>query len=72
MADFRIRAYGRMELAQAYSPNVCADTAWRRLSAWIDGNPALRATLRAANYNGTTRVFTPEQVRIIVQYIGEP
>ena len=33
---FKIRTYGRMELAQLYCPDVQPKTAWRKLKEWID------------------------------------
>ena len=34
--DFRIRSYGRTELAQLYNPCLTPKAAYRKLVGWID------------------------------------
>ena len=70
--NFRIRAYGRTELAQLYNPHLAPSTAWHRLRAWIDRCPGLAGQLAASGYNGSQRTWTPAQVRLIVEALGEP
>lgn len=72
MEQFEIREYGRMELAQAYCPDIQPESAWRKLKAWIALRPGLSDRLRELGYNGHTRSFTPAQVQAIVEGIGEP
>lgn len=69
---FRIKTYGRTELAQLYNPEVASETAWRRLRAWILKSPGMMERLMAAGYKRGQRVFTPKQVGIIVDGVGEP
>ena len=70
---FVVRQYGRTELAQAYSPNITPESAWKKLKAWIENYPGLTGRLAAAGYNPCgQRIFTPAQVRMIVEAIGEP
>lgn len=70
---FEIRQYGRTELAQAYSPDITPEAAWKKLRGWIDIYPGLNEQLTAAGYNPSRqRIFTPAQVRMIVEAIGEP
>lgn len=71
MNQFVIRLYGRMELAQLYSPDVTPGTAWHRLRACIEKHPTLLPALQATGYR-RQRFFTPAQVRLIVEAIGEP
>ena len=54
--DFRIRSYGRTELAQLYNPCLTPKAAYRKLVGWIDHS----------------RSYTPAQVREIVEALGEP
>ena len=69
--NFRIRAYGRQELALLYNPNMTPDAAYRKLQKWIDYAPGLRERLdKAGNYKA--RTWTPAQVALIVEAIGEP
>ena len=71
--EFRIRAYGRTELAQMYSPHITPEAAWQKLKAWIDYYPGLNGWLREAGYRPERRTgFTPRQVRLIVEALGEP
>lgn len=69
---FKVREYGRMELAQAYCPDIAPESAWKKLKKWIDLNPGLADRLRALGYDSHTRSFTPAQVQTIVDAIGEP
>ena len=70
--DFRIRAYGRTELAQEYNPHLAPSTAWHRLKDWIDRYPGLAAHLRELGYADKSRSWTPAQVAAIVKALGEP
>lgn len=69
---FRLRAYGRTELAQAYNPHLSPDVAWQKLSLWIHLYPELTECLKAIGYSPHQRVFTPRQVSMIVEALGEP
>ena len=67
MEPFTIRAYGKSELAMKYFPNDSPETAMRKLRNWLSINPRLRKIepKRAKN-------FTPKQVSLIVEELGEP
>ena len=56
---FRIRPYGRMELAQAYLPAMTPKAAHRKLQHWIAIYPGLADR-------------PPAMVRAIVEALGEP
>ena len=64
---FKIKCYGRTELAQLYCPDVQPRSAYRRLKAWMALNPRLRPLLRQKG-----RSFTPAQVQRIISVLGEP
>lgn len=70
--EFRIRQYGRTELAMLYSPDIAPESAWKKLRKWIDHFPGLRKMLSELGYTGQERSFTPSQVAAIVSAIGEP
>jgi len=72
MKEFHIRAYGRTELAQVYSPDLSSKGAYNRLMAWIHFNPELTARLKQLSNNPRSRIFTPAQVQAIVDILGEP
>ena len=42
MIEFKIRAYGRMELAQLYSPELTGIAAYRKMNKWIVRCPGLQ------------------------------
>ena len=72
MEPFKIRTYGRTELAQLYCPGLCPQAAFRKLNQWIDFHPTLRGSLHALVTSDKTRTYTPAQVRLIVEALGEP
>lgn len=45
MTNFKIRTFGRTELAQLYCPELCPQAAFRKLNQWIDLYPNLREEL---------------------------
>ena len=72
METFKIRTYGRTELAQLYSPGLCPQAAFRKLNQWIDFHPTLRHELHALVPSDRVRTYTPAQVRLILEAMGEP
>ena len=69
---FRIKEYGRTELASLYCPGISPHSAWGKLRRWLSLVPGLTARLAAAGYDGRQRSLTPAQVRLIVEALGEP
>lgn len=69
---FRVRQYGRTELAQCYFPHLTPHAAWQKLRRWIELNPVLRQELHAGFDGRGLRGFTPRQVALIVEQLGEP
>lgn len=67
-----IKNYGRTELAQLYCPDITPDAAWRKLRQWIRTFPGLEERMAAIGYTKKNRSFTPAQVRMIVEALGEP
>lgn len=43
--NFKVRAYGRTELAQMYCPNLQPESAFRKLCRWISLEPELSRRL---------------------------
>lgn len=69
---FDLRAYGRTELAQLYLPHLSPGRAWRKLREWLAASPGLEQRLQGTGYDGHGRTFTPLQVKLIVEALGEP
>lgn len=65
--EFKIRFYGRTELAQEYFPNMHPIAAWAKLKLWLSINPDLCYLTKLR-----VRSFTPAQVEEIVKILGEP
>ena len=70
--DFKVREYGRTELALAYCPDIAPESAWKKFKRWLNLYPGLMDGLRAIGYSSHTRSFTPRQVRLIVECLGSP
>jgi len=70
--NFRIRAYGRTELAQMYCPDLSPSAAWRKLRQWIDLYPGLAVRLHEMGCGESVRTWPPSAVRLIVEALGEP
>ena len=62
----------KKELAMAYCPDIDYTAALKKLNQWIRTNAELSARLAATGYIPTQRRFTPQQVRLLYHYLGEP
>ena len=62
----------KKELAMAYCPDIDYTAALKKLNQWIRNNTELSARLAATGYIPTQRRFTPQQVRLLFRYLGEP
>ncbi len=72
MDNFTLRAYTKKELALMYFPDSTPRTAVSHLMSWIRHCTALWQQLQGTGYEPTSKTFTPRQVRIIVEQLGEP
>ena len=70
--EVAVRSYGRMELAQLYSPSLTSRAAWRKLQGWMGSYPKLYNRLAEIGYQKSQRSFTPQQVQLIFEALGEP
>ena len=61
--NFRIRPYSKRELARLYFPDTVNEES---------AIAHLIAELKGAYYKTYNKTFTPRQIGIIVQYLGEP
>ena len=62
----------KRELAMAYAPGMCYDSAKKRLQRWINHNPQLVTALTKTGYDHRQHKLSKQQVSIILRYIGEP
>ena len=69
--DFRIRSYGRTELAQLYNPCLTPKAAYRKLVGWIDHYPGLAVRLAELGKLPGSRSYTPAQVQRVIEQMEE-
>lgn len=62
----------RKELAVLYFPDVAPRTATEHLRQWYRRCKPLQAALRLTGYTPQQRTFTPRQVQLFYEYLGEP
>ena len=73
MNTFKPRALGKSELAMLYFPQTeSAHTAVNHLMSWINRNPELLEALRLTGYRKQAKYFSPKEVALIVDFLGEP
>ena len=70
---FEIRSYGKSELAMLYFPHAQTTSgALSNLRFWIRKCRDLDNALRACGMAQQAKSFTPKEVALIVEYLGEP
>lgn len=69
---FVVRSYGKCELAQLYASGITPKAAVKKLNSWIALKPGLLAALAATGMLAKAKYYTPLQVQIIVEALGEP
>lgn len=69
---FKIRSYGFGELALHYFPNSNKNSASTQLGRWIKQNQNLKNQLSELGYLPRKKILTPSQVKLIIDYFGEP
>ena len=70
---FEIRSYGKSELAMLYFPNaMTAEGALSNLRFWIRKCRDLDEALKACGMARQAKSYTPKEVALIVEYLGEP
>lgn len=71
-SPFIIRSYSKSELAMLYSPYITPKAAVRKLNRWIAIKPGLLEHLHDSGMLPNAKCYTPLQVYIIVEALGEP
>lgn len=70
--SFSIHSYGKGELASLYSPAIQQQSAVDKLNEWINAYPGLKKNLEVIGLRKNSRSYTPAQVRMITEALGEP
>jgi len=69
---FPIRSYSKSELASLYLPHITSKSAVCKLNKWIAHYPGLWNALLEIGFAPKSHYYTPAQVKLIVQALGEP
>ena len=70
---FKIQQYGKSELALLYFPNAAtASGALSNLNYWIRCNNTLTRALQECGMPPHSKFFTPKEVSLIIEHLGEP
>ena len=73
MEQFKTQSYSKSALARKYFPEAAsAHTAVNHLMAWIKRCRPLAEALSATGYQKLAKTFTPKEVDLIIEYLGEP
>ena len=70
--EFVIRSYGYCELAMLYFPNSTKKSASAQLGRWIRQNERLRSQWLEMGFKPRKKLLTPNQVKLIVDFLGDP
>ena len=71
--SFEIRSYGKSELAMLYFPHAqTTEGALSNLRFWIRKCRDLDEALKACGMARQAKSYTPKEVALIVEYLGEP
>lgn len=62
----------KTDLAQAYSPYIDPRSALNKLMSLINSSPELLSRLENMGYRCRNKHFTPKQVEIIIDSLGNP
>ena len=70
--EFVIRSYSYCELAMLYFPNSTKKSASAQLGRWIKRSDKIKNQLSATGHSPRKKIFTPSQVKLIIENFGEP
>lgn len=68
----KTRIYGHTELALLYFRNVLPKSASAQLTRWIRRDSDLLEALTKAGYHKGQRLYSPLQLAILLDHLGDP
>ncbi len=71
-SEFQVRTYTKKELGQMYFPHSTHQAAVNHLMKWICRCTPLLNQLYEIGYDKRSKDFTPRQIKLIVEFLGEP
>lgn len=66
------RFYSKKELALLYFPDSEPRIARAHLMRWIANCKPLCAALHETHYDPKAKYFSPKQLKLVLEYLGEP
>ena len=72
MKNFKIQSYSFGHLAQLYYPDREVRTALRLFRKEMHNTRGMWEAMAATGYKDYTKVLTRNQVKVIVEFLGEP
>ena len=69
---FIIKSYHKADLALMYHPGLSAVAAMGKMRRWINRNPELKRRMHEVQVSVLNHSYTPREVAIIVEFLGEP
>lgn len=66
------RTFYKQELAMLYFPDDNPKVARDKLTRWINRCKPLSQAMAETFYRTTSKSYTPRQVLLIIEYLGEP
>ena len=69
---FHLRMYRKQELAMMYFPDLSKESAGKNLRRWIHKCTELCREQEALGYDKNRKFYLKREVRLIVEYLGEP
>ena len=69
---FHLHIYRKNELAMLYFPDLSKESAARNLRRWILHCKGLHENLERIGYDKNRKFFLKKEVKLIVEYLGEP
>ncbi len=71
-AKFIVKSYHKADLALMYHPGMSPRAAMGKMRRWINHNAELKRRLEQVQINILNHTYTPKEVAVIVEFLGEP
>jgi len=69
---FVVKGYYKADLALMYHPGMSARCAMGKMRRWINRNTELKRKMLEAQVSALNHKYTPKEVAILVEFLGEP
>lgn len=69
---FTVKSYHKADLALMYHPGLSATAAMGKMRRWINRNAELKRKMGEVQVSVLNHTYTPKEVAILVEFLGEP